>query len=237
MRFEVLPVIDLMLGLYHQPAGMERFHQYLKHLQGNTRGDLAIPLGGFNPMGKAHVAEKLEQLKALHAEDIMADTLSSLGPLASGGVFKVALNLCDDLKGGWTHRYTTDYDARFKIQALVARGFCVPVFWTSESYDAALIRSRTLESCYRTLYWLTASKPLTLEDHGKQERYVAIQAGSIPFFSDAAIAAFYQQHKDSREYAVIFNFLYGDEAAASLGFPTFGIPGAMTGLRYLQQLT
>lgn len=238
MQFELLPVIDLMLGLYHQPADMERFRQYLRHLQGSTKGDLAMPLGGFNPMGKPHVAEKLEQLKALRAEEIMADTLATIGSSFPGGAFKVALNLCDDFRGGWTNRYTTDYDTRFKIQALVVRRFSVPVFWTSETYDEALIRARTAESCYRTLYWLSSPKPVTLEEHGKQERYVAAKAGTVPSpeATDGAITAFYQQHKDSREYPVIFNFLYGDEAAASLGFPTYGIPGVMSGLRYLQQL-
>ncbi|WP_212003907.1 hypothetical protein [Chitinophaga sp. HK235] len=241
MQFEVLPVIDIMLNLYHQPAGMERFHQYLKQLQGNTKGDLAMPLGGFNPMGKVHVSAQLELLKALHAEEIMTAALSGINQrckqLAPYKVFRVALNLCDDLKGGWTNRYTTDYDSRFKIQALVARGFSVPVFWTSETYDASLIRTRTLESCYRTLYRLSSSRPATLEEHGKQERYVTIHAGSAPGESGPhpAVAAFYRQHSDSREYAVIFNFLYGDEAAVSLGFPSFGIPGEMAGLRYLQQ--
>jgi hypothetical protein len=188
-------------------------------------------------MGKAHVADKLEQLKALRAEEIMADAISAVKPLAPGRTFRVALNLCDDLKGGWTNRYTTDYDMRFKIQALVARGFCVPVFWTSETYDEATVRTRTLESCYRTLYWLSAAKPLTLEEHGKQERYVAVQAGTVPAtMTDPALAAFYRQHKESREYNLIFNFLYGDEACAMLGFPANGIPGTMTGLRYLQQL-
>ncbi len=34
MRFQVLPVIDTMIGLYQKPLNTARFHEYLELLQG-----------------------------------------------------------------------------------------------------------------------------------------------------------------------------------------------------------
>ncbi|MES1224247.1 MAG: hypothetical protein ABUT20_52620, partial [Bacteroidota bacterium] len=146
MIFKVLPVIDIMLSLYEKPRTAERFQEYLKTLQGDTKGDLIVPIGGFNPMAKEHAVSKLQELKSLNAEEIMSETLAQVNQKTSlhkAVDFKVALNLADDLKGGWTNHFTTDFDSKFKTDALVRRNFCVPVFWTSEDFDQQKIIQRT----------------------------------------------------------------------------------------------
>ncbi len=134
MKFQVIPVIDAMLELYQKPLTPARFQDYLKLLQGETKGDLALPLGGFNPMAKEHAREKLQELKALGAEAIAAEVSNDLNKRLSlqqaDKVIGIAVTLSDDLKGGWTNRYTSDYDSKFKINALLSRNFCTPVFWT-----------------------------------------------------------------------------------------------------------
>lgn len=237
MTFELLPVVDMMLELYASPRDINRFKKYLSLLQGDTKGDLALPLGGFNPMGKEHVVAKLLQLKVLNAEDIICNTLKKLsGGVAAhhpGTTIKVALNLSDDVAGGWTNRYTSDYQHKFQIQALVKRNFCTPVFWTSEDYSEALIAHRTQEQAYRTLWILDNGKPVTLEDHVMQEAFVAkhVNRATQPI-NDNKLHSFYQQHKDSTDYSLIFCFMYGDEAAASLGYPVFGIATPFAGFKY-----
>ncbi|MDQ3110027.1 MAG: hypothetical protein M3R17_09045 [Bacteroidota bacterium] len=91
--------------------------------------------------------------------------------------FKVAINVSDDLKGGWTNRFTSDYDSKFRINALVKRKFCTPLFWASEAYSEELIRRRTLHYCYRSIYWLQNPKPETLQEHIEMEKFVVTESG------------------------------------------------------------
>jgi hypothetical protein len=221
IQFELLPTIDMMVDLYEKPRDATRFQAYLKLLQGDTKGDLAMPISGFNPMAKPHLLEKLTELKAIQAEIIVQKTLFDLNrtlkPAPKSPVFKVALNVLDDAKGGWTNRFTSDYDSKFKINALVKRQFCTPIFWSSEPYNAHLVRERTLECAFRAVYWLNHSKPSSLKEHVEQEKFAA-QKNCIVF---AKSADFYAKYCESDSYHVIFNFLYGDEASESLGLPIF----------------
>jgi hypothetical protein len=243
MKFELLPTITQMSELYRKPLSVERFREYLKILQGDTKDDLVMPVGGFNPMAKEHALVKLEELEKCGAEEIVADVLHGLNKKDLNGksddVFKVAINLSDDLKGGWTNRFTNDYDSKFKISALVRRKFCTPVFWTSEAYSEELIRVRTQHYCYRTLYWLQHSKPETLQDHVEMEKFVVAESGTAEIKQAIdlnAVSAFYNQHKESRQYDVIFNFLYGDAACKSLEFPSHGVKEPMAGFAFAAAL-
>jgi hypothetical protein len=238
MRFELMPTIDTMIDLYGKPLTIERFNEYIKLLQGDTKGDLVFPISGFNPMAKEYLLGKLFELKKIDAEKIMAETLSELNAengVEHADVFKVALNLSDDLKGGWTNRYTSDYDNKFRINALSARKFCISVFWSSEDYSAELIRERTLEYAYRTIYRQTNPRPLTLEQHLDQEKFVVahVKYNSLFSISDCkSIDNFYNSHKHSDNYSLIFNFFYGNKASASLSFPLFGLESETTGFEF-----
>jgi hypothetical protein len=225
MNFELLPILDLMLKFYQKPRDADRFQEYLKILRGNTKDDLVMPIGGFNPMAKDHVFDKLLVLKTLDVETIIQDVLDRLNEKMKGenkGNFKVAFNVCDDLLGGWTNRFTTDYDSKFKINALVKRQFCTPIFWSSESYDVDLIKKRTIEYALRTSYWLEKPKPNSLREHVEQEQFVIQnstgfkQIPQLEKYKD-----FYTEHSESDNYPLIFNFFYGDEASQLLGFPVF----------------
>ena len=242
MTFELLPVMDIMFHLYQKPRTPGRFQEYLKTLQGHTKGNLALPITGFNPMAKEHALEKLTELKQLSAEQVITRALMELNTKLSGwkikSTFKVAFNLCDDLKGGWTNSFTSDYDSKFKINALIKRNFCVPVFWTSETYNTKKVMERTLEYCNRTIYWLSHPRPKTLEEHILQEVAVArdVKTDTQSDFDIKTLKAFYQANKDSTDYVTIFNFLYGDTATASLGNNTLGIKERFAGYRFAKWL-
>lgn len=242
MTFELLPTIDIMIDLYKQPSNFERFKTYLETLQGGKKGDLAFPITGFNPMAKEHLPDKLVELKKLGAEEIIEETLKDLNdkfisknPKRN---FKVAINLSDDLKGGWTNRFTSDYDSKFKFNGLITRDFCTPVFWASENFTKDQIKKRTLEYVFRTIYWLTCPKPKTLKEHVEQESYVAGEVNfnnQIPKKIFALIDRFYKENQNSENYHLIFNFFYGDKASESLAFPTFGVIENCTGFEYASQ--
>jgi hypothetical protein len=233
MPLHLLPTINKMIDLYEKPRSMERFQEYLKLLQGDTRDDLAFPIGNFNPMAKEHVLEKLKLLRMLKAEAIIEETLAGID-LPIKEEIHVALNLADDLKGAWTNHYTTDYDSKFKLNALLKRNFCTVLLWTSEEHTPDLVEQRTREAVYRNAYRLTYPQPLTLEEHIEQERFVAkycsLEPDSLFQFPDAE--AFYLKHRKTEEYHIIFNFLYGDEACRSLGFPALGVTQERCGYRF-----
>lgn len=242
MTFELLPIIDLMIDFYEQPKTFERFKEYLKTLQGDTEGDLAIPISGFNPMAKEHLLDKLQELKYLGTEQIIQKILDDLNDKSFSKIsnrnFKVAINLSDDLKGGWTNRFTSDYDSKFKINGLLSRNFCTPIFWSSETFTKDIIRERTLEYIFRTIYRLTNPKPNTLKEHLEQEIFVASHTkhkGDGLETDFAALDKFYNDNKHTENYHIIFNFFYGDKASESLGFPTYGIVQNVTGFYYSVQ--
>mgnify|MGYP000930834623 CR=1 FL=1 len=193
-------------------------------------------------MAKEHILEKLAELKEPNTEQIIRDTLIELNRELSEKkpqlIFKVAFNLLDDLKGGWTNRFTSDYDSKFKINALVKRNFCIPIFWTSESYNTKKIIERTLEYCNRTISWLSHPSPKTLEEHILQEVTIAkkVNPQTINEFDIKPLNAFYQANKDSRDYVTIFNFLYGDTATESLGNNTLGIKEEFAGFKFAKWL-
>jgi hypothetical protein len=239
IRFELLPVIDTMIELYQKPLSVERFKEYLNILNGGDSAELLVPISGFNPMAQDHVLQALTELKKLNAEDIANEELLKineevpLDPHAS--IFKVALNLSDDLKGGWTNRFSSDYQSKFKISGYFSRNFCLPVLWTSDIFSEELIRERVREYVFRTIYWSEFSKPETLRDHIFQEKFVAEKLGSISSITlnqFAELSTFYNQHKLSEEYHVIFSFLYGDKASISLGNANMGIEPEFAGFEF-----
>ena len=237
MKFKLRPILSEIKDLYSKPISPDRFKEYIAKLQGGTKGDLALPISGFNPMAKNHILSKIEELEKLDAEKLIEATLDefNLSTEVSNPECLVVLNIADDLKGGWTNYYSTDFDSKFKLNAFATRNFCVPYFWTSETYTKDKIRTRTIEYMYRTLYWLENPRPKTLQEHFAQEVYVASQTNQSNVesedLSSKEIESFYFENKDSDEYSKIFNFFYGDEGSRSLGYKQYGINN-LTGYNY-----
>ena len=239
MRFQLLPVVDIMIELYQSPINADRFTKYMKILQGNSPGDISLPITYYNPMGKEHVLKKLLDLKAFDIENVMKDTLNLINETISSKdsiSVRVSPALADDLGGGWTNRFTTDYDSKFNINDLFKRNFCTPLFWVSEAYSIEKIKERTADYCYRVLYRSNNPQPLSLKDHIKQEAYVANQNvfknKNRPLTNFENIHRFYLDHKNSTGYPTIFNFLYGDSASKELGHAAYGIREEWAGYTY-----
>ena len=230
MKFQIRPILSEIKVLYSKPISTERFKEYIAKLQGGTKGDLNLPISGFNPMAKNHILEKIDELEKLEAEKLMEETITEFNSTLSESTneeFLVVLNIADDLKGGWTNYYSTDFDSKFKLNAFVSRKFCVPYFWTSESYSIETIRIRTMEYLNRTLYRLNNPQPKTLEEYLEQEIFVAnINHENCKRYKEANISnleEYYLENKNTEEYDRIFNFFYGDEGSKSLGYKNYGI--------------
>ena len=244
MSFKVIPVLDSMLDIYNKPRSPERFKEYLAILKGSSKSDLKIPIAGFNPMAKDHVIDKIQELKKINAEEIIKSILMEVNKnltLKNNTSFSVFINVADDVKGGWTNYYTTDFDSKFKLNAFVERNFCVPYFWTSEMYSKEIIIKRTKEYIYRTIYWAQNNRRLkTLEDFVHQERFVCIKTNSKLSINNSKsesynfIKSYYEKNKDSDDYNLIFNFMYGDAVCETLSYPTFGISEHFTGFDFVK---
>ncbi len=231
MKYQLRPILSDIKAIYALPLS-SRFQAYLSLLQGGNPGDLALPISGYNPMAKEHIIQVIDTLEKLNAEEIMAETIAdfnsnlNLSHTDQGDII-VVLNIADDLHGAWTNRYTTDYESKFKINALVTRRFCAPYFWSSESFTRVIIATRTREYLSRTQYRLQHPHLYSLADHLHQEIYVAQtinnQAHNLDKERLRQIWQYYHAHKTSTEYDLIFNFYYGDEASRSLGYQRYGI--------------
>ena len=224
MIFQAVPILDKMLELYKMPLSRERFNNYISMLQGNSKGDLELPISGYNPMAKEHINQKIVELQELNAEEIVKNTLDDINqskPSNTGKIIKVVINIADDLKGGWTNHYTTDFDSKFKLNALVERNFCTPYFWSSENYSEELIIARTKEYAFRTVYWKNNPKLETLKDYVNQERFVQSNVNQrIENSSDdfLVLKMYFDEYQNSDDYNRIFNFFYGDAICEKLNY-------------------
>ena len=227
--FITLPILDKMESLYKLPRDRKRFDTYLNILQGSQKGKMLLPIAGYNPMGKESVLERIKELKALKAEDLISETLLEVNAEISSKVFPeihVVLNLADDIGGSWSNKCTVDYTSKFNIGPLVKRRFCTPYFWCSEAFTKEKIVSRTLEYAYRTLFWIDIGQPKSLKDLIHQETYVASKTSSkkevMAGENLKKAKEYFNQRSESEDYSVLFNFFYGDAASAALNYPTFG---------------
>ncbi|MEM6522843.1 MAG: hypothetical protein AAF693_03580 [Bacteroidota bacterium] len=242
MAFRLVPILEKIEALYQLPRNRERFSIYLSLLQGKEGKDMVLPISAYNPMAKEDALLKLQKLKNLEAEAIASNVISEINQKLSQKSehrISVVINLADDMGGSWSSRYTTDYTSKFDFGPILKRGFCTPYFWTSEDYTHNTIRERVTKSILRTLYWLEHGKPKTLEDHIHQESSISLKRKSQMEFSlkNTSIDQFFDEHKHSEDYGLIFNFLYGDEASEELNYTAHGIPflGGFNYAHYLVQ--
>jgi hypothetical protein len=229
MKLQLIPILDQMEALYQLPRNRKRFEVYLKMLQGDTKDDMVLPIGGYNPMGKELVLEKLQELKALEAEAIVEEECQIINQIL--GInndleFGVAINLSDDVGGAWSNHFAVNYSSKFELNPLVKRNFCTPYFWTSETYTETLIRERIQAYVYRTVFFIQNGRLRLLKDFLAQEVFVQqhLKIKSPSNFDDFEfLELFYEEYAESDDYSTIFNFFFGDEASEVLGYSTFGM--------------
>ena len=230
MQLQLVPLLQKQREIYTLPIGFERFRAYLQVMADPEGGGVALPpLVAMNPMGKPHIAELLDRLLALGAEEIAATAVANaaarLAPLLS--TLRVGLVVSDDLLGGWTNRYFSEMGFRLDGMYAVRNGWATVPIWMSESWDAGAICAATLIAIYRTLYMQRFGKPQTLDQILAQEgmagRFAAISEPQLDpddlDYTREILAAY----RMASELPVVFACLYGDEAARSVGYPPVGL--------------
>ena len=220
-----IPTLDLIKELYESPMSPNRFDRYLRLLQGSEAKDLMLPIAGFNPMAKPTVLEKVNELIALRAEDLVEDVIRALiqkSIIDSELTLGLAINVGDDIGGSWTTRYQTDYESKYRIKPMLKRNFCILFFWSSESYNRHLIEKRIKAYILRYIYQLEHGSPQTLQDHINIESFVYSALGLNAPLLDNSAKSYLEQRKNTTSHPEIFNFLYGDDASIHMGYSHHG---------------
>jgi hypothetical protein len=229
MRLEYLPLLKLQRDLYDIPRGFERFREYLRTMTDPESGDLKLPLVGMNPMGKDHLPPFLDHLLAIDADGVAARAVAEVESdlRDEPGDYRACLVVSDDLKGGWTNRYASEYSYRFEQRAYYRRAWLAAILWTSETYDTAMIREELLQCVYRVVYLQRHGVPRTLGDMLAQESYAMRNAGaSTPRLDDDDLAYtrdVLREYSGATDRATVFAALFGDGAARDLGYPPLGL--------------
>jgi hypothetical protein len=238
MQLEFVPLLHMQRELHSIPRGWDRFRSYLDAMQPGTENTVA-PLFVMNPMGKEHVAARLDQLIALKVETAaVAATKQAQQWLDQlPGQLKVGLVLADDVAGGWTNRYLTEAQLRFGYMTKPQKhardlgaasfGWVVTMLWVSDEPSRERVRQEVLAATYRTLYSQRNGMPITLRQMLAQEGLAAVFAGSEPppLDDDERVYSWQvlQPHLDSTDFPTLFACLYGDEAAYAVGYPLLGL--------------
>ena len=243
MKLSLLPLLQIQRDLYAMPRGMERFREYIKTMTDPDTGDLALPLVAMNPMGKDHIPALIDEYIALDAERIASGAIDGVrrgGSFLSAEVrsakvedppadreYRVGLVVSDDLKGGWTNRWASEFSHRLESGAFLKRGFITALLWTSEPASESRVRDAVLTSIHRAEYLQSHPAPKTLRGMLEQEGYAMARAGCTTPALDADDLAYtrtvIEPHLDAHDRATVIPCLFGDGAAAALGYPPQGL--------------
>jgi hypothetical protein len=229
MKLEFVPLLQVQRDLYRMPRGWERFRAYLQTLVDPETKDLKLPLSAMNPMGKDHVPALLDQYLAIDADGLAARAVAEAESRLTNveGEFKVALVIVDDAMGGWTNRYSNELTARYGSKPLHRRGWITGALWTSETPSEQATREETLTAVYRAAHIQQHGFAATLREIMAQEGYAMAMAGcSTPSLDEDDLdytRAVIAPNLDTKDYPIVITSLFGDPAAASLGYAPPGL--------------
>ncbi len=230
MKIEFVRLLQIQRELYEIPRGRERFEQYLRTIVNSDGTDVRLPpLVTINPMAKDHLPKVLDTLESLRAEELgneaTREATSRLADLP--GDFKLGLVVADDLMGGWTNRYTSEFAGYVGGRRGHKRGWLTAALWSSDKPSAAGVRQAVLSVISRTVYVLLYGPASNLKDLMAQEGFVMAQAGCSEPSLDCDDLEYTRQilkpHLSATDQPTLIACLFGDPAARALGYPSQGL--------------
>jgi hypothetical protein len=228
VRLAFVPLLKIQRDLYDLPRDMTRFRAYIATMTDPATNDLKYPLVAMNPMGKEHVPALLDQWIALDAEELARRAVDEASQQLKDvpGEFQVGLVISDDLKGGWTNRYTYEFGHRFGSKPFHRRGWLTAMLWTSDSPAVSVPRDEAAMTVFRAAHIERHGYAKTLREMLAQEGYAAANAGCTAPSLDADDLAYTREvmarHLDATDQPTLIACLFGDEAAETLGYPRLG---------------
>jgi hypothetical protein len=230
MRLEYVSLLGMQRDLYRIPRGLDRFRTYAQIMRDDDRDDpRAAPLVALNPMAKDHVPALIDALLGLDAEEVASETAAEASARLVGVTedYKIGLVVADDVGGGWTNRYASEYAWASGNPAALRRGWLAGVLWSSEPASARAVREAVLVPLYRSAYIHRHGAARTLRDFMGQEGYAMASAGCGTPSLDAEDLDYTRQLLepclDESLPRAVMECLYGDEAGRTLGFTPRGL--------------
>jgi hypothetical protein len=229
MKLEFVRLLQVQRDLYALPRGMERFHAYIQTMTDAESGDLVLPLVAMNPMGKDHVPALLTQYLEVDADGSAERAVARIATAYEeiAGSFKVGLVLADDLKGGWTNRYTSEFSYRFETRPIHRRGWLLGILWTSETADPATAAAQAAMAVHRAAYIERHGYAQTLGQMLAQEGFASARAGvTTPELDEDDLAytrGVVTPLVGATDRPTLIAGLFGDEAARELGYQPLGL--------------
>jgi hypothetical protein len=230
MDLEFVPLLKIQRELLDIPRSRERFEAYLRVILNDARDNVRLaPLVAANPMAREHVAALLDDYLALDAEGEAARAVAEMAERVADipGTWKIGLVVVDDLRGGWTNRWATEYAHAFEGKATRVRPWFSGLLWSSEPASWRSAREAVLIPIFRAIHSIRHGPPGTLRDRLAQEGYTLAMAGCTAPALDPEDLAYTREVLDplldAEERRTCIECLYGDVAARSLGFTPRGL--------------
>jgi hypothetical protein len=186
MRIQYVPLLHVQRDLYRLPRGMERFREYLRTMVNETGDNVALPpLVAMNPMAREHVPALIDEYLAQNADDVAAAAVAEAQAALADvpGEFSLAVVACDDLMGGWTNRYATEFamrcgnTSRDGKRAQERSKWITVQVWSSERASVAQLRVEILIAAFRVAYQITHGPARTVREMLAQEGHCMHGAG------------------------------------------------------------
>jgi hypothetical protein len=237
MIAEYVPLLRIQRDLQGLPRNYDRFREYLRTMLNYDPVEVKLPpLMAMNPMGKDHVTALLDALLAMDADGIAAGSLAEASTQLANepGRFKIGLVIADDLMGGWTNRYATEFTFRFPgaprwegKPRWLKDYWLTAVLWSSEPASERAVREAVLTTVYRAAYLQRHGLARTLRDKLSQEGHVMAMAGcSGPVLDEEDIDYTREvlvPFLDAEDMRTAIECLFGDAPGRSLGFTPRGL--------------
>jgi hypothetical protein len=239
MKLDYVPLLQIQRELQGLPRNLARFRQYLRTIINYERRHLELPsLLWMNPMGKDHVTALLDGFLALDADRIAARAAAEASARCADvpGEFKATLVMVDDLMGGWTNRYASEFTLRFRsgpapapesLPRWVDHFWVNGILWSSEPASERAAREAMLTAAYRIAYQHRHGPARTLRDMLAQEGSVMAAAGCTAPVLDEEDIAYTREvlipYLDATDMRTAIEWLFGDAAGRTLGFTPRGL--------------
>ena len=236
------PILRDLRAIYDLEKPMDRYWQYV-NLMTKERHEV-LPLGDFSPMGQRQ-QEYMDMLIDLDGEQLFAAEVAAgtFAQLDFNKPTRVITVVVDEPRNGWTHRHLTDFDYRFggrhryfpsEKHAQQAAFTWTPVYlWTTDNKmepltpTAATLRYELKLALFRTSLQEKSGPLPSIQAMVEQEQRAFLFARGqelhLPESTRNAIATVADRHDQPAAFAA----LYGDEAAAAVGYDGVGSNGVI----------
>jgi hypothetical protein len=221
-HIQVIPTLAMMAEIYRLPreggASSPRFTRYVE-LVPRLYG-----LAAYNPMAGPHALETTEQLLAVDAEGVAREAASDAASLCGyTDALTLAVVLC--APGLWTDRLATEIEHRTSRRPPSGHGLVL--HWTRETPTADQVRREAIAEAVRVMAVAVRGRGESVVSLLHREG-LAYALGGNPYGrvtaeDERAVAEAVEVLGASEELSDMAAVLYGDPAAAALGWTPAGV--------------